>query len=98
MKESRLTTLQPGVSSASRGLRPSIWGRYQIAANLLLPLAHSAELRAYHERRAECARPDDFQLPLGRTGDCVEDIGGAALSLVMQRHCHSRQAHDLSPS
>ena len=58
------------------------WGRYQIAANLLLPLANSAELRAYHERRARVLDLMISQLPLGRTGDCVEDIGGAALFLL----------------
>jgi NAD(P)-dependent dehydrogenase (short-subunit alcohol dehydrogenase family) len=58
------------------------WGRYQIATNVLLPLADTSELR-----RAQAKRPNIInlmlsQVPLQRAGDCVEDIGGAALFLV----------------
>ena len=58
------------------------WGRYQIATNLLLPLAHTSELE-----RAQAKRPNIInlmlsQVPLRRAGDCVEDVGGAVLFLV----------------
>ena len=58
------------------------WGRYQIATNLLLPLAETAELRDARARRSKVVDLMISQLPLRRAGDCVEDIGGAALFLV----------------
>lgn len=58
------------------------WGQYQIATNLLLPLADTFEFRAYHERRAKVLDLMVGQLPLGRLGDPVEDIGAAALFLA----------------
>ncbi len=58
------------------------WGRYQIATNLLLPLAQTAELEQAHAKRPNIIRMMVSQVPLRRAGDCVEDIGGAALFLV----------------
>jgi len=57
------------------------WGRYAISTNLLLPVTATDEYR-----RARAARPEAIdamvrQLPLGRMGDPVQDIGGAALFL-----------------
>ena len=58
------------------------WGRYQIATNLLLPLADTEELRRCHARRPHVIDLMINQLPLGRAGDPVEDIGAAALFLA----------------
>jgi NAD(P)-dependent dehydrogenase (short-subunit alcohol dehydrogenase family) len=58
------------------------WGRYQIATNLLLPLADTPELEQAHTKRPNIIKLMLSQLPLQRAGDCVEDIGGAALFLV----------------
>ncbi|MFV9650417.1 SDR family oxidoreductase [Pseudomonas citrulli] len=58
------------------------WGRYQIASNLLLPLADTPELRRSHERRPGVIDLMIGQLPLGRLGDPVEGIGAAALFLA----------------
>lgn len=58
------------------------WGRYQIASNLLLPLADTPELRRCHERRPGVIDLMIGQLPLARLGDPVEDIGAAALFLA----------------
>lgn len=58
------------------------WGQYQIATNLLLPLADTPEYRLYHERRAKVLDLMVGQLPLGRLGDPVEDIGATALFLA----------------
>lgn len=58
------------------------WGQYQIATNLLLPLADTPEFRSYHQRRAKLLDLMISQLPLGRAGDCVKDIGGAVLFLA----------------
>ena len=58
------------------------WGRYGITTNVLLPFAATAELRAAHERRAKIIDLFVGQTALGRAGDPVEDIGGAALFLA----------------
>jgi NAD(P)-dependent dehydrogenase (short-subunit alcohol dehydrogenase family) len=58
------------------------WGRYGITTNLLLPFAATPELAAAHEKRAKMIDLMVSQLPLGRAGDPVEDIGGAALYLA----------------
>lgn len=58
------------------------WGQYQIATNLLLPLADTPEFRSYHERRPKVLDLMANQLPLGRLGDPVEDIGATALFLA----------------
>ncbi|MGP3792601.1 SDR family NAD(P)-dependent oxidoreductase [Pseudomonas sp. B392_1p] len=58
------------------------WGRYQIASNLLLPLADTPELRRCHEQRPAVIDLMIGQLPLARLGDPVEDIGATALFLA----------------
>ncbi len=58
------------------------WGRYQIATNLLLPLADTHELAQARTKRPNIINLMLSQVPLQRAGDCVEDIGGAALFLV----------------
>ena len=58
------------------------WGRYQIATNLLLPLADTQELAQARTKRPNIINLMLSQVPLQRAGDCVEDIGGAALFLV----------------
>lgn len=58
------------------------WGQYQIATNLLLPLADTPEFRSYHARRAVLLERLVWQIPLGRMGDPIEDIGGAAVFLA----------------
>lgn len=58
------------------------WGQYQIATNVLLPLADTAEFRAYHERKPKLLDLMTSQVSLGRLGDPIEDIGGAAVFLA----------------
>jgi NAD(P)-dependent dehydrogenase (short-subunit alcohol dehydrogenase family) len=58
------------------------WGRDQIATNLLLPLANTSELQQAHAQRPSIIKLMLSQVPLQRAGDCIEDIGGAALFLV----------------
>lgn len=58
------------------------WGRYQITTNLLLPLADTPEVRQCHARRARVLDLMIEQLPLGRLGDPIEDVGAAALFLA----------------
>ncbi|MFP3368646.1 SDR family NAD(P)-dependent oxidoreductase [Pseudomonas sp. SIMBA_068] len=63
------------------------WGRYQITTNLLLPLADSPEVRHCHALRPRVIDLMIGQLPLGRLGDPVEDVGGAALFLASDACC-----------
>jgi len=58
------------------------WGQYQIATNMLLPLADTPEFRDCHARRAKVLDLMIGQLPLARLGDPEEDIGAAALFLA----------------
>lgn len=58
------------------------WGQYGITTNLLLPAASTPELEVAQQRRARLIDVMTGQLPLGRMGDPVEDIGGAALYLA----------------
>lgn len=58
------------------------WGQYQIATNLLMPLADTPEFRVYYARRAKVLDLLITQIPLGRMGDPVEDVGAAAVFLA----------------
>jgi NAD(P)-dependent dehydrogenase (short-subunit alcohol dehydrogenase family) len=63
------------------------WGQYQIATNVLLPLAQTAEFEAAKARRPKVIDLLVSQLPLRRVGDPVEDIGGAAAFLASDAAC-----------
>ena len=63
------------------------WGQYQIATNVLLPLARTAEFEAARARRPAVIDKLVSQLPLRRVGDPVEDVGGAALFLASDAAC-----------
>jgi len=63
------------------------WGQHQIATNVLLPLAQTAEFDAARTRRPKVIDLLVSQLPLRRVGDPVEDIGGAAAFLVSDAVC-----------
>jgi 3-oxoacyl-[acyl-carrier protein] reductase len=63
------------------------WGQHQIATNVLLPLAHTAEFDAARTRRPKVIDLLVSQLPLRRVGDPVEDIGGAAVFLASDAAC-----------
>lgn len=58
------------------------WGQYQIACNLLLPLADTPEYRACHDQRPALLDRLVAQTPLGRMGDPERDIGAAAAFLA----------------
>ena len=63
------------------------WGQHQIATNVLLPLADTAEFQAARMRRPKVIDLLVSQLPLRRVGDPVEDIGGAAVFLASDAAC-----------
>lgn len=58
------------------------WGRHGIATNMLLPVAATAEYRRAREINPGVLDRMVSQLPLGRMGDPIEDIGGAAVFLA----------------
>jgi 3-oxoacyl-[acyl-carrier protein] reductase len=63
------------------------WGQHQIATNVLLPLANTAEFDAARTRRPKVIDLFVSQLPLRHVGDPVEDIGGAAVFLASDAAC-----------
>jgi len=63
------------------------WGQYQVATNVLLPLARTAEFDAARERRPKVIDLLVSQLPMRRVGDPVEDVGGAAVFLASDAAC-----------
>lgn len=58
------------------------WGRHQIATNLLLPFAETPELALARELRPHVLEVLIGQLPLGRAGEPVDDVGAAAVFLA----------------
>jgi len=60
------------------------WGKYQIATNLLVPLAETPEFKSFHGRRSKLLDLMVAQLPLCRLGDTVEDIGATVLFLASE--------------
>lgn len=63
------------------------WGQFQIATNVLLPLARTAEFDAARSRRPQVIDLLVSQLPLRRVGDPIEDVGGAAVFLASDAAC-----------
>jgi 3-oxoacyl-[acyl-carrier protein] reductase len=58
------------------------WGQYQIRVNSIAPFAASAIVEQSAQRLPEFAAALAAAPPLGRIGDCENDIGGAALFLA----------------
>jgi NAD(P)-dependent dehydrogenase (short-subunit alcohol dehydrogenase family) len=63
------------------------WGQFQIATNVLLPLAQTVEFEAARTRRPKVIDLLVSQLPLRRVGDPVDDVGGAAVFLASDAVC-----------
>ncbi len=55
----------------------SEWGRFNIRANVILPLANSPGMAMWSEHNPEEAAAFVNTVPLGRVGDCEQDIGRA---------------------
>jgi len=58
------------------------WGPQQITTNLVLPLADTTEFRAALSQRPRVLEQLIAQLPLGRVGCPLEDVGGAVAFLA----------------
>jgi len=60
------------------------WGPYQIRVNCLAPFAASRVVARSTERMPEFANLLKSAPPLGRVGDCEQDVGGVALFLACE--------------
>jgi NAD(P)-dependent dehydrogenase (short-subunit alcohol dehydrogenase family) len=58
------------------------WGPDGIRVNAIVPLATSSAFEAWAESRPEESAAFLRSIPLGRCGDCEEDIGRAVVALV----------------
>jgi len=70
---------------AIRGLSRSAakeWGRDGIRVNIIRPIAASPSTRGWMEDIPEVAKQQSKAIPLGRFGDCDEDIAPAAVFLA----------------
>jgi NAD(P)-dependent dehydrogenase (short-subunit alcohol dehydrogenase family) len=58
------------------------WGQHGITVNAIAPGAASEGYLAFKSRSPEAAAAGEATIPLGRMGDCEEDLGGVALFLA----------------
>jgi 2-hydroxycyclohexanecarboxyl-CoA dehydrogenase len=58
------------------------WGRFGIRVNVVCPFAGSPAAQTFNDARPEAAAAILKATPLGRMGDCEEDIGRAVAALV----------------
>ncbi|WP_191269037.1 SDR family NAD(P)-dependent oxidoreductase [Neobacillus kokaensis] len=58
------------------------WGRYGINVNLISPIANSPGVERLQEEHPNAYNKMVSLIPLGRLGDCEEDIGRAAVFLA----------------
>jgi NAD(P)-dependent dehydrogenase (short-subunit alcohol dehydrogenase family) len=70
---------------AIRGFSRSLareWGRDGIRVNMIRPIALSPSLATWKEQNGKLAKLHESAIPLGRIGDCDEDIAPAAVFLA----------------
>lgn len=73
------------VHHAKRGLARALamdWGHAQVRVNTLVPLAQTPGLDAYRKRNPQAVDFRISKVAMGRLGDPVKDIGGAAVFLA----------------
>ncbi|MFV2179843.1 SDR family NAD(P)-dependent oxidoreductase [Actinomadura sp. LOL_016] len=58
------------------------WGRFGIRVNVVCPFADSPAALTFNEARPDAAAAVLKATPLGRMGDCEDDIGRAVVALV----------------
>lgn len=70
---------------AIRGFSRSLareWGPDAIRVNMIRPIALSPSVAAWHEQNRKLGRLQETAIPLGRIGDCDEDIAPVAVFLA----------------
>jgi NAD(P)-dependent dehydrogenase (short-subunit alcohol dehydrogenase family) len=60
------------------------WGRYGITVNAICPAGANEAIQAFLSTDPTAASAIAKDIPLGRIGDCEQDIGSAVLGLVSQ--------------
>ena len=58
------------------------WGKYNINVNAICPLANSPNMQAWAETSPDMLNIMLMMVPLGRVGDCEQDIGPAVVFLA----------------
>jgi NAD(P)-dependent dehydrogenase (short-subunit alcohol dehydrogenase family) len=58
------------------------WGRFGIRVNVICPFAGSPAATSFNEEHPAAAAAILRNTPLGRMGDCEEDVGRAVVALV----------------
>jgi NAD(P)-dependent dehydrogenase (short-subunit alcohol dehydrogenase family) len=70
-----------GIRGLSR-VAATEWGRFGIRVNVVCPFGDSPSAVEFNEEHPEAARAILRSTPLGRMGDCRDDIGRAVAALV----------------
>jgi len=60
------------------------WAPHQITANIICPAAVSAAFRYVRTIQPEMIAASEKANPMGRIGDCIDDIGGVAVFLASE--------------
>ena len=60
------------------------WAPHQICCNIICPAAVSAAFRYVRTIQPEMIAASEKANPMGRIGDCIEDIGGVAVFLASE--------------
>jgi 2-hydroxycyclohexanecarboxyl-CoA dehydrogenase len=58
------------------------WGRFGIRVNVICPFAGSPSATSFNETHPKAAEAILRNTPLGRMGDCEDDVGRAVAALV----------------
>jgi len=74
-------TAKEGIRGLSR-VAAREWGRFGIRVNVICPFAGSPAAQEFNEEHPRAADAILRKTPLGRMGDCENDIGRAVVSLV----------------
>ncbi|WP_082193244.1 SDR family NAD(P)-dependent oxidoreductase [Bacillus rubiinfantis] len=80
-KQSSYAAAKEAIRGISR-VAATEWGRYGITVNLLSPIANSPGVDRLQEEHPNAYNKMVSLIPLGRIGDCEEDIGRAAVFLA----------------
>ena len=75
------TAVKEAIRSLSRATAVE-WGKDGIRVNTIIPLANSPGMDMWEDMFPEEAKDFKETIPLGRIGDCEEDIGQAVVALV----------------
>lgn len=70
-----------GIAALTRSAAQE-WGQYGITVNAVCPAGANEAIQAFLAANPDVAQAMNTAIPLGRMGDCEQDIGSAVLGLV----------------